>query len=106
MNDKILQASKKVELEIEEKFGSSSRNRTVARSCLKLCKEWASIKQNAFEDFSKSQAKKSCKKYVMENLKEEVKGGFFTSLLFSVIIKLIIEWIIEKYITALIKNKF
>lgn len=104
MNDKILQASKKVELEIEEKFSSSSRNRTVARSCLKLCKEWASLKQSALGDFSKSQAKKSCKKYVMDNLQEEVKGGFFVSLLFSVVIKLIIEWIIERYITSLFKN--
>lgn len=40
----------------------------------------------------------------MENLQEEVKGGFFVSLLFSVVIKLIIEWIIERYITSLFKN--
>ena len=59
MSNRISKASDVVSLEIEDKFAKSGRNKKIARSCLKLCAEWASVKQSALEDFSKSQAKRS-----------------------------------------------
>ena len=104
MSNRISKASSLVSLEIEDKFGKSGRNKKIARSCLKLCAEWASVKQNALEDFSKGQAKKSCRKYIKENLKEEVAGSALVSILFSVIVKLIIEWVLENYIRNILKK--
>lgn len=104
MSNRISKASDVVSLEIEDKFAKSGRNKKIARSCLKLCAEWASVKQSALEDFSKSQAKRSCRKYIKENLKEEVAGSALVSILFSVIVKLIIEWVLENYIRNLLKK--
>ena len=69
MNNKVVAASSAVGLEIEKKFKGSDRNKTIAKSCLKLCDEWASVRQDVIGDFTKSQAKKACKKYIKENLK-------------------------------------
>ena len=102
--NKISQTSIKISSEIEEKFAKSSRNKAIAKSCLVLCGEWAVIKQSALEDFSKSQGKKSCRKYVKENLEQEVVGGVLVSIVFSVIVKLIIEWVLENYIRNLLKK--
>jgi hypothetical protein len=101
---KINQTSAEVMLQIDEKFSKSSANKRIAKSCVRLCNEWASVKQNALEDFSKSQAKRSCRKYIKENLREEVAGSALVSILFSVIVKLIIEWVLENYIRNLLKK--
>tara|TARA_E500000331_G_C17228220_1_gene701377 strand:- start:17 stop:328 length:312 start_codon:yes stop_codon:yes gene_type:complete len=102
--NKISQASIAMSSEIEEKFAKSSRNKAIAKACLNLCGEWALVKESALEDFSKYQAKKSCRKYVKENLKQEVAGSALVSILFSVIVKLIIEWVLENYIRNLLKK--
>tara|TARA_B100000683_G_C12213835_1_gene441967 strand:- start:50 stop:364 length:315 start_codon:yes stop_codon:yes gene_type:complete len=104
MSNRISKASSLVLLEIEDKFSKSNKNKTIAKSCLRLCSEWALVKESALEDFSKRQAKKSCRKYVKENLKEEVAGSALVSILFSVIVKLIIEWVIENYVRNLLKK--
>ena len=104
MSDRISKASSLVLLEIEDKFAKSKKNKTIAKSCLRLCSEWALVKESALEDFSKHQAKKSCRKYVKENLKEEIAGSALVSILFSVIVKLIIEWVLENYIRNLLKK--
>ena len=103
MYNEITKAASVVSMEIDDKFSKSSRNKTIARSCLTLCKEWSMIKESALDGFTKSQAKKSCKKYVKENLKEEVAGNFLVRILFSFIVKLIIEWVIHNYIKRLLK---
>jgi len=102
--NRISQASIEISSQIEEKFSKSKRNQAIARSCLSLCGEWALIKESALEDFTKYQAKKSCRAYIKQNLKEEVAGSALVSILFSVIVKLIIEWVIENYIRNLLKK--
>jgi len=104
MSNRISKASSLVSLEIEDKFAKSKKNKAIAKACLSLCSEWALVKESALEDFSKYQAKKSCRKYIKENLKEEVAGSALVSILFSVIVKLIIEWVLENYIRNLLKK--
>jgi hypothetical protein len=101
---KILKATETTRIKIRSKFGGSENNVKIAEKCLQLCEEWALIKESALEDFSKYQAKRSCRKYIKENLKEEVAGSALVSILFSVIVKVIIEWVLENYIRNLLKK--
>ena len=104
MSNRISKASNVVSLEIEDKFAKSGRNKKIAKVLLKTLRKWASVKQSALEDFSKSQAKRSCRKYIKENLKKKLLAAHSLVILFSVIVKLIIEWIIERYIRHLLKK--
>ena len=102
--NRMTKTSTEVLSQINEKFSKSRTNKKIATSCLHLCEEWALIKESALEDFSKYQAKRSCRIYVKKNLKEEVAGSALVSILFSVIVKLIIEWVLENYIRNLLKK--
>ena len=73
--NRVTKTSTEVLSQINEKFSKSKTNKKIATSCLQLCEEWALIKESALEDFSKYQAKRSCRKYIKENLKEEVAGS-------------------------------
>ncbi len=91
-------------LDIEKKFKGRSKNKRIAESCLMLADEWATVRGDAIQDFTKSQAKRACKKYIKDNLKEDIVGNPFVTMLISVIVKLIIEWVVENYITKLMKQ--
>lgn len=101
---KILKASTKVNLEIDSKYAKNKNNQKIAKRCLEFCEEWAIINLDSVDAMSQRGAKKDCKEYVKNALKnDEVVGSLLVMIITGIIVRLIVDWIVNNFIYNLKK---
>lgn len=94
-----------IENDIEKEYGNDERKK-LAKKCLHYANEWATIASQSGLNFSacntksKKQLKKSCKQFVVDNIKndKEIVAGsiILTFLLLYVVLPVVLKFILER----------